>query len=202
MAGRIQVKIVLFVIFISLLSLAEGCTSPAKTTDLFFYTTDSLKSGDIILRKSYGLISDIIVAQLNDTLDVSHCGIIVTDSSGSFMVIHSLSKKVSDVDGVQICSLEDFLNDSQLKTVRVVRYKSADSYKIAIAANDYLSRKVPFDEDFNPNDTTALYCSELPVVIIRKCFNQDVSKGFNMPKFSMFLQDNYFRKISFIECKK
>lgn len=199
MAGRIQIKITSFVIFASLLFLVASCNVPAKTTDLFFYTTDSVKSGDIILRKSYGLISDLIVAQLNDTLDISHCGIIIKDSSGTFKVIHSLSDKVSDVDGVQVCELDNFMKDSQLKTVRVVRYKNADSHKIALMAQDYLRRKVPFDDDFNSKDTTTLFCSELPVLIIRNCFGPDISNGAEKPEFSMFLQTNYFREIDFIK---
>ncbi len=99
MVGRIQIEIKHCIAFLSLLYLAGSCTSPANTTDLHLYSTDSIRSGDIILRKSYGLISDIIVMQLKDTLDVSHCGIIVKDENQNYKVIHALSKKVS-VDGV------------------------------------------------------------------------------------------------------
>jgi len=197
-AGRVQIKIT-NIIIISLLYLTWSCTSPTNTTDLFFYSTDSIRSGDIVLRKSFGLISEVVVAKLNDTLDVSHCGIIMKDSSGIFKVIHSLSKKVSDVDGIQICSLADFMNDSQLETVKIVRYKYGESYKIAEWAKSYLNREVPFDEQFNSKDTTALYCSELPILIIKNCFNTDISKGAEKPKFSIFLQPDYFREIEFIK---
>ena len=102
------------------------------------YSTDSLRSGDIILRRSYGLVSDIIVMELDDTLDVSHCGIIIKEPDSSYKVIHSLSKKVSDTDGVQICGLEQFMADSKIETVRVFRFRSDTQGKIAAQALRYL----------------------------------------------------------------
>lgn len=198
MVGRIQIKIKHCVAFLSLLYLTGSCTSPANTTDLHLYNTDSIQSGDIILRKSYGLISDIIVMELNDTLDVSHCGIIIKEPDSSCKVIHSLSKKVSDTDGVQICGLERFMADSKIETVRVFRFRNDTEGKIAAQALRYLKQKVPFDETFDATDSTSLYCSELPIQSIRNVFKIDVSYGAEKPKFSIFLQSNFFREIPFV----
>ncbi len=162
------------------------------------YSTDSLQSGDIILRRSYGLISDIIVMNLNDTLDVSHCGIIIKEPDSSYKVIHSLSKKVSNADGVQICGLEQFMADSKTETVRVFRFLSDSQGEIAAQALRYLKQKTPFDESFDATDSTALYCSELLVQSIRNAFKIDVSSGEKMLKFSIFLQPDFFREIPFV----
>lgn len=162
------------------------------------YSTDSLRSGDIILRKSYGLISDIIVMNLNDTLDVSHCGIIIKEPDSSYKVIHALSKKVSHTDGVQICRLEQFMADSKIETVRVFRFLSDSKGEIAAQALRYLKQKTPFDETFDATDSTALYCSELPVQSIRNAYKVDVSSGEKMLKFSVFLQPDFFSEIPFV----
>ena len=198
MVGRIQIKIREGQILIGLLFLLVSCDSPAQTAGSRMYSTDSLRSGDIILRKSYGLISDIIVMNLNDTLDVSHCGIIIKEPDSSCKVIHSLSKKVSNADGVQICGLEQFMADSKTETVRVFRFLSDSQGEIAAQALRYLKQKTPFDETFDATDSTALYCSELPVQSIRNAFKIDVSSGEKMLKFSVFLQPDFFREIPFV----
>ena len=198
MVGRIQIEIGRGLICIGLLFVLAHCSSPTQTTGSCMYSTDSLRSGDIILRKSYGLISDIIVMNLNDTLDVSHCGIIIKEPNSSYKVIHALSKKVSDTDGVQICRLEQFMADSKIETVRVFRFLSDSKGEIAAQALRYLKQKTPFDETFDATDSTALYCSELPVQSIRNAFKIDVSSGEKMLKFSVFLQPDFFREIPFV----
>ena len=198
MVGGIQIKIVGGLICIGLLFLLVSCDSPAQTAGSRMYSTDSLQSGDIILRRSYGLVSDIIVMNLNDTLDVSHCGIIIKEPDSSYKVIHSLSKKVSDTDGIQICELGEFMADSKIETVRVFRFLSDSKGEIAAQALRYLKQKTPFDETFDATDSTALYCSELPVQSIRNAFKIDVSSGEKMLKFSVFLQPDFFREIPFV----
>lgn len=202
MAGGIQSKIKLFITIINLLYITGSCSSPANTTDLHLYSTDSIRSGDIILRKGYGLISEIIEAQLNDTIGISHCGIIVKDKKQHFFVIHSLSKTVSDADGVQICSLQSFMNDSQIETVKVVRFRNDSTEKIAEKAFYYLKRRIPFDEAFNSNDTTAFYCSEFPIHIINTTFNIEINPTAGHPKFSVFLNPIYFDEIPFVKKTK
>ena len=198
MVGRIQIEIGRGLICIGLLFVLAHCSSPTQTTGSCMYSTDSLRSGDIILRKSYGLISDIIVMNLNDTLDVSHCGIIIKEPNSSYKVIHALSKKVSNADGVQLCGLEQFMADSKIETVRVFRFLSDSQGKIAAQALRYLKQKTPFDETFDATDSTALYCSELPVQSIRNAYKVDVSSGEKMLKFSVFLQPDFFREIPFV----
>lgn len=182
-----------------LLLLLPGCKSPkAETTESFRYNTSNLRSGDIILRKSFGLISEIVVVKLQDTIDISHCGIIFIDSKKNYQIIHSLSKKVSDADGVQICSLDHFMEDSKLESVRVVRLKIDTNHAVANKALYYLQHKIPFDELFDIKDTTSFFCSELPIHIIRSVFDIDITLGSNEPKFSIFLDPNFFKEIPFI----
>ena len=196
MDGRIQVEIIVF--SLSFCLFFSACNQNTKKSENYIYSCDSIKEGDIILRKSFGLVSEIIVVQLHDTINVSHCGIIVVDSNHHFEVIHSLSKRVSNVDGVQSCSLDDFMSDSQFKTVKIVRYRKDSLWKIATKAKECLHRKIPFDEAFNSQDTTSLFCSELPIHIIKNVYKVDVSEGALKPKFSVFLNPKYFTEIPFI----
>ena len=198
MVSRLQTEIKLFITISILLYFPVSCQPPENTTDLFYYETDLLQNGDIILRRSYGLVSDIIVTQLNDSVDISHCGILDKNVEGEFYVIHTLSKMVSNHDGMQSCSLEKFLNDSRPETVRVVRFRNKNSKKIADNARYYLKEKIPFDGNFNINDTTTFYCSELPIHIIRNIFGTDISFNAQKPKFSLFMNPDFFSIIPFM----
>ena len=198
MAGRKQTQVILTIFLLNLLYLAISCKPERNTTDLFYYQTDSLQQGDIILRKSYGLISDIVAAQLNDSVDVSHCGIITADAQGEWMVIHTLSEMVSDYDGMQQCSLQEFMADSRIETVKVYRYKHDKNTLIADYARYYLEKHIPFDEKFDPTDSTAFFCSEMPLHIIKTVFGNDISNGAQKPKFSVFIQPALFSEVPFV----
>lgn len=161
---------------------------------------DSLQDGDIILRKGYGFVSNQIVETLKDTLDVSHCGIIVqTDSCWS--VIHSTPGYFSipfKDDGVIITSLSKFIENSYPSSVIITRLKRDHLDQIAEKALNYAERKVPFDYDFNYNDTSSLYCSELILRILEDQF--DLSPEIlgiekDPPPFSIFTAPDFFEII-------
>lgn len=198
MAGRIQTKIKNSYIILFLLYLAVGCVPKPATTDFFCYQTDSLQAGDIILRKSYGMISEIIVKQLNDSTNISHCGIITTDSIGNFYVIHTSAKIVSNVDGMQICSLTHFMSDSRIETVKIFRFQLGDGKVIEQKAKYYLRKKIPFDLDFNMQDSTKFNCLELPIHIIKTAYEVTISSS-KKPNFKVFQNPKYFQEISFVK---
>lgn len=201
MVGRLQTKITHSLGILILLYFVMACKPDQNTTVLFYYHTDSIQPGDIIMRKGYGLISDIIISQLKDTIEISHCGIISKNERNEFYVIHSLSKMVSNYDGMQSCSLDEFIKDGRPETIKVVRFKNPKSQHIAKFAYYHLKAQTPFDEKFNQNDTTAFYCSELPIHIIKNTFGTDISQNTYKPKFSIFLNPEYFSIISFMQKK-
>ena len=161
---------------------------------------DLLQDGDIILRRGYGFVSSRIVETLNDTLDVSHCGIIVlTDSCWS--VVHSIPGHFSlfpKEDGVIITSLSEFVEDSYHNSIIITRLKRDSLYQIAQKALNYAERKIPFDYDFNYNDTTSLYCSELILRILEDEFAltlQTLGAKNTPPPFSVFMNTDYFEMV-------
>lgn len=190
MAGGLQAEIKL-ICSVGIIILFVSCSKSTENVDNRF-CTDSLQSGDIILRRGYGLVSDAIVAQLKDTVDISHCGILIRDSKNRWFVIHSLSRKVSDVDGMQLCSLDKFINESQPASVQIVRFRSDKDSLIALGAIHYLNKKIPFDDKFDINDTTAFYCGELPVHVIYSYLKTDIMAGKDDFKFSVFYNPKYF----------
>ncbi|MFZ4413707.1 MAG: YiiX/YebB-like N1pC/P60 family cysteine hydrolase [Bacteroidales bacterium] len=139
----------------------------------------SLHNGDIILRHGYGMASDIIVNTLNEKYDISHCAIICKESN-QINVIHSVSQSLSDFDGVQTQSINRFIKDSKENSVIVVRYKNpthTDNKLITERAKYYLSKKIPFDNDFNIKDSTQMFCTELIWKTIKDEYGVDLFKN-------------------------
>lgn len=130
-----------------------------------------IQEGDFILRRGFGFFSDYISKELNDSIiDVTHAGII-TKRNDSLFVIHSLSSDVTDIDGLQIQPLKDFLRYSYPQKIIVTRLKNADSVvglKISSLAKNYLDKKIPFDHKGNFDDDSELFCTEMIWKILEK----------------------------------
>lgn len=138
-----------------------------------------LHNGDIILRHGYGIASDLIVNTLNEKYDISHCAIICRDSH-QINVIHSVSQSLSDFDGMQKQTLSRFVSDSKKNSIIVIRYKNtqkSNNYIIANRAAYYLSKKIPFDNDFDIEDSSKFYCTELIWRVIKDTYQIDIFKN-------------------------
>jgi len=130
-----------------------------------------IQDGDFILRRGFGFFSDYISKELNDSvIDVTHAGII-TKRNDSLFVIHSLSSDVTDVDGLQIQPLQEFLRYSYPQKIIVTRLKNADSavgLKISSLAKNYLEKQIPFDHKGNFDNDDELFCTEMIWKILEK----------------------------------
>ncbi len=161
-----------------------------------------IKDGDIILRYGFGLVSDIIVEQLKEEFDVSHCAILCKDDT-NITVIHSVSSTLSDIDGVQSQDLKSFVHESHKNSIIIVRYKpkiDKDNSYISKRAKDYLNKQIGFDNAFNINDSSQFYCSELLWKVILNEYNDDILLGKNQERkdhlrFDTFLDTSRFEVI-------
>lgn len=180
--------------FIGLACLFFGCKQKAPQREPYLLNKedkDLFQSGDIILRKGEGFISQFICDRLKERIPISHCGIIIKDAD-KLDVIHALSKDVSEVDGVQICSFDQFTQESEKGSIFVVRYKKDTTALIASSALYYLRTKKPFDRFFDLHDSTAFFCSELPLHILKYHLHRDLAQDLSIPPFSLFLNPNDF----------
>ncbi|HOY30947.1 MAG TPA: YiiX/YebB-like N1pC/P60 family cysteine hydrolase [Bacteroidales bacterium] len=163
---------------------------------------DMIQDGDIILRHGYGLVSDMIVEQLDEQYDISHCAIVCKDDTGC-MVVHSVSSSLSNVDGVQSQNLKAFIRDSHYNSVIVIRYKSRINKPLSAIsrkAKYYLAQQVPFDNAFNIDDSSEFYCTELLWKVILNEYGDDIMKGKNNERkdhlrFDTFLDTTKFEII-------
>lgn len=162
-----------------------------------------LKEGDIILRHGYGLVSDMIVKTLNEDIDISHCAIL-KKKDNTWFAIHSVSQSLSEYDGVQTQDLNSFIKESQQNSVVVVRYKNLNDtalHNVAIKADQYLQKRIPFDHSFDLSDSSKFYCTELLYYAFKNGANTDILDGkfrkgsLDHLKFHLFLDTTHFQII-------
>lgn len=181
----------------------ENRQKPDKKTvyKLSYEEKNLLQNGDIIMRKGEGFVSSVINDLFNTGYNLSHCGIVLVEND-SVKIIHTVSSELSQVDGVQIESLEKFVRESVPNTLMVVRFKSDEHTRnrIAETSKSYLSdsRHKPFDHKFDLADTAKFYCTELIHYCFLEVFGKDMfPERFNSdhPKFlglDAFLDTNKF----------
>lgn len=136
------------------LSLNEKCEFPPLSSL-------QLKDGDVILRRGNSIFSELIARNFPASEGMSHCGFIFK-IDGQYQVIHTISKSLSDIDGIRINTLEKFVREAKQNRICIIRYHkklNSDSMKERCLA--LLKQKIPFDNDFDLNDSSKLYCSEL-----------------------------------------
>ena len=175
--------------------LAVACNGTQKEPyRLSAYDKALLSSGDIIMRRGEEVISTFILNTLNETVNISHCGIIVREGE-DISVIHCLSDKVSPVNGVQRNTIDEFTSESIRGTITVVRCKADTSHILADGALYYLKKKKKFDHKFDYADTTEFFCSELPMHILSDRLGIDLMKHQKQFSFSLFFNLQHFEPI-------
>lgn len=134
-----------------------------------------LRSGDIILRRGYGMFSDALISAQDQRYPVSHCAMII-ERNGKLSVAHALSSSVAPIDGAQEQPLQRFLNESVPNSVVVMRFKTSPDtiQRIVEAVKSYSDKHIPFDHNFDKSDTTKFYCTELFQHCYKKVLGRDI----------------------------
>lgn len=138
-----------------------SCSSHQTTNKIKLDTTE-LQNGDLIFREGPSLNSKIVKSMIDSKF--SHVRI-VYKSKGRWMVIHSVpdESESDETDFVKCEPIESFLDPSKAKSSKFMRVKcnnqqALNAVKYAISKAD---KKTLFDNDYDLNDTTRLYCTGL-----------------------------------------
>jgi hypothetical protein len=162
---------------------------------------ESVKEGDVLLRRAGGPFSEKIVEFLDEKYRFSHVGLAV-ELDGELTIIHSISEDFAGRDGVQTQTLRAFANDIGDSTFCIVRPKVTDEQKqqIITLAKNYLDEGVVFDYDYITDDSSKLYCSEflyytVGTVIGKEHFRFKEKGQVKIILFDSFLNKEFFEMI-------
>ena len=158
-----------------------------------------LRHGDIIMRRGYGMVSRMIATRLEGAYNLSHCGVVI-ERERRLYVLHTVSSNVSDIDGVQIQPLDDFVRQSKPGSIAVTRLIDSSDVSILIRESQrYLEAQVPFDHDFDLHDASTLYCSELLWRSLKEGGGHDIYTGLYDEEGAWFSFDAFFNPEYFTE---
>lgn len=140
--------------------LQQQTATPIPADSLSKTEYELLQTGDVLLRRGYGWISDYIVAALKEPYALTHCGLIVPQDDG-LGVLHTASSEQHD--GIVIEPLSTYVQQSQVHSLVACRprYTPIQRRQVLELAQIYLQQAPPFDYSFDDQDAQALYCVEL-----------------------------------------
>lgn len=146
--------------------LRDSLTAPEKQL---------LQTGDVLLRKGFGWISNTIAQYLDEKYPITHCGLILRDSvTQKISILHTISNEQSE--GMYIEPLWSYCRESQIHSLMAVRLKvsTREQQQIIAAAKRRYKQKIPFDMGFDDHDTTRLYCIEMLRDVYKEVLEKDI----------------------------
>ena len=126
---------------------------------------DSLRDGDLALRQGTGLDSEAVLRLDSAGGQYSHIGIVVNDN-GKWKVVHAVPGESRDgIDRVKIEPIDTFFLSTRAAHGAVMRLHGCSAVAAREAAQSAARLVgVPFDYNYNWQDTTRLYCTQLIAV--------------------------------------
>jgi uncharacterized protein YycO len=158
-----------------------------------------LQDGDVICRLGDRIWSLVFKEFSPVDKRYSHLGIVSIDK-GQIFVINAQGSQAKDKNKVALEPLEDFLENAQ--QVGIYRMNGNDASRLSQNALTYVG--YPFDWDFDMDDDSALYCSELLFVTLKNIsaeipiptiWIEKLSK--NIVPVDICSQSEYFTEIHF-----
>lgn len=153
-----------------LCTLMAACSKSANTTERVQYDTVGLRNGDLLFRNGCGYESHVVTNM--SAGDYSHIGIVYRTEEG-WCVIHAVPGEAEEGEPeVLKCeSIAEFYRCDRAKAGACARVHCADSLADAAArhAMRLVERRVEFDNDYDLEDSSQLYCTELVRLVYADC---------------------------------
>ncbi|MFW6019523.1 MAG: YiiX/YebB-like N1pC/P60 family cysteine hydrolase [Bacteroidales bacterium] len=139
---------------------------PRQKTITYYTDSDNITfhSGDIILRRGKSLVSQLVLLR-DKASEYSHIGVIVIKDEQPY-VIHAVPGEAEkhEPEYVKMETVKEFLDVK--KSADFAVYTLKEDYrryrqKVADKALTYVKNHVEFDSEFNLEDESKLYCTEL-----------------------------------------
>ncbi len=119
----------------------------------------ALKTGDVVLRKGYGLMSAVFRKANTQEAEFSHAGIVLRKGTSVF-VAHLQQEQTENA--LQLESLEQFTDQNVCSKAAVCRFDLSDLQRMQLylQVEDALKEQKTFDTSFDLADSKSMYCTE------------------------------------------
>ena len=155
-------KTIGLLLFLALLTVVMSCSNRSKSHVQVMYDTTELRNGDLLFRNGIGYESRVVTGLSNGKF--SHIGI-AYHNGRQWNVIHAVpgENEKDEPEYLKCEPISGFYYYSRAKLGGSARVSCTDSIANIVAerAHDIVNRKVLFDNNYDIDDTTKLYCTEL-----------------------------------------
>ena len=137
------------------------CNVPART-QVPTIPIELLQEGDIVFRRGYGFASEMVVYNDADG-KYSHVGVVVNSEKG-LMIAHSVpGGDAEENDIMRLERIEQFYSAESSSCGEIVRMEldSLQRRRLSEMAVAKANEKIPFDHNYDCQDTVEIYCTEL-----------------------------------------
>ena len=145
-----------------LIAVMSCSNNSLKSSNQVMYDTTELRNGDLLFRNGIGYESRVVTG-LSDG-KFSHIGI-AYHNGNQWNVIHAVpgENEKGEPEYLKCEPISEFYHKTRAKLGGSARVSCTDSIANIIAekALRIVNRKVVFDNNYDINDTTELYCTEL-----------------------------------------
>ena len=143
--------------------LSLVCSACKKSKEDTLKDGDNLQPGDVVFRLGDSAESNAIMVA-DPEAAYSHVGIVVS-YAGKIKIVHACPSENFAIDETNVVKMDRpdvFFSNRNCLQGAIYRYANREVAKTAaLAAIDQYEQKLPFDFNFDSNDSTALYCTEL-----------------------------------------
>lgn len=147
------------VVFVTVMSCSNNAKSGGQQV---MYDTTALRNGDLLFRNGIGYESRVVTGLSDGRF--SHVGIAYYNGK-QWNVIHAVpgENEKGEPEYLKCDPISEFYCHSRAKLGGLARVNCTDSIANIIAekALDFVNRKVVFDNNYDLDDTSELYCTEL-----------------------------------------
>lgn len=152
------------ILFFTLLLLTASCQSKRKEYDPPTIDESILQEGDLAFRRGYSVSSRVVLAA-DKAGTYSHVGIIVRDSAG-WRVVHAVPGETDEEypeERIKKETLSQFYKPDRAMWGAIFRIDTTAQIKAIAAkkAEELYRKRLLFDHDYNPEDSSKMYCTEL-----------------------------------------
>jgi len=153
--------------FLGILLVFLACLTSLEAQDC----KDSYREGDLIVRDGNGFWSSMFRNTSPREKRFSHVGIIIFEDGDPF-VVHAIASEETCVGAVRKEPLESFTHGLRDWAVFRLNIDQDDARKIGIQARQLIG--TPFDMDFDLEDSSAVYCTELAYLSINRGLEREL----------------------------
>lgn len=157
-------------ILMGLVLLCLSCSRKSEDSLKVQYDTTGLRNGDLLFRNGLGYESRVVTDLSSGSY--SHVGICYHDGT-RWCVIHAVPGEAAkgEEEYLKCEPIGEFFRPDRAKAGAYARVECCDSVADAAArhALQFVRRNVVFDNQYDLDDTTSLYCTELVRLVYSSC---------------------------------